>query len=74
MSRTIAISDEAYKLLKRSKLPGESFSSVITRSLRKGKLSEIVGSGTISRADWEDAMESLLTAEAISSKKLRGVS
>lgn len=71
MARTIAISDEVYELLKRSKLPGESFSTVIKRSLHKRKLSEIAGHGTLSRDDWAKAKESLAEAETMTSRKLR---
>lgn len=72
MARTIAISDEVYELLKRSKFPGESFSAVIKRSLQtKRRLSEVVGSGTIGRADWEDARVHLLMSESITTRKLR---
>jgi predicted CopG family antitoxin len=63
MARSIAISDEVYELLKKAKLPGESFSSVIRRNLRKGKLIEIAGSGTISKADWKRAKKHLSIAE-----------
>jgi predicted CopG family antitoxin len=70
LARTIAISDEVYELLKKSKLPSESFSSVIRRNLRKGKLSEIVGSGTITRTDWEKAKKYLSAAERITTRGL----
>lgn len=70
MARTIAVSDEVYELLTKSKLPGESFSSVIKRSVRKGRLSEIAGSKTISREDWRDARARLLEAEVLTAEKL----
>ncbi len=70
MARTIAISDEVYELLRKSKLPGESFSSVIKRGLRKGRLSEIAGSKTISTADWEVAREHLRAAETATMRRL----
>ena len=70
MARTIALSDEVYKLLKKSKLPGESFSSVIKRSLQKGRLSDIAGSNTISRADWESAKEHLFAAETMTAREM----
>ena len=43
------ISDDVYEELKRLKGPNESFSDVIRKLLagRRGKLSEIAGSGTI---------------------------
>ena len=70
MARTIAISDEVYELLKKSKLPSESFSSVIRRSLRKGKLGDIAGSGTISKTDWERARKRLSMAESRTVREL----
>jgi predicted CopG family antitoxin len=70
LARTIAISDDVYDLLKKSKLPNESFSAVIRRNLRKGKLVEIAGSGTISKGDWERAKKHLVSSESRSLKKL----
>jgi predicted CopG family antitoxin len=72
VARAIAISDEVYELLKRSKLPGESFSSVIKRGLQSRKLSEIAGSGTLSAADWRAARARLDEADAESAKELTG--
>jgi predicted CopG family antitoxin len=63
MAKTIAVSDEVYKLLERSKLPGESFSDVIMKGLRKATILEIKGSGTISRSDWERAKKEISSAE-----------
>lgn len=52
MAKTIAVSDDVYEVLAKIKLPGESFSDVIRRSLRKGaRLSDIAGSKTISRKE-----------------------
>lgn len=70
MARTIAISDEVYELLRKSKLPGESFSAVIKRSLRKGRLSDIAGSMTISKTDWEKARQHLFAAEVKTTREL----
>jgi predicted CopG family antitoxin len=70
LARTIAISDEVYELLKRSKLPGETFSNVIKRSLHKRKLSDIARSRTLSTADWTLAKEHFAEAELITSRKL----
>jgi predicted CopG family antitoxin len=72
LARTITISDEVYELLKRSKLPNESFSAVIRRNLRKGKLVEIAGSGTLSKDDWERAKKHLAASERRSLRKLTG--
>jgi predicted CopG family antitoxin len=59
LARTIAISDEVHELLKRSKLPTGSFSSVIRRNLKKGKISEIASRGTITKADWRETKKYL---------------
>jgi predicted CopG family antitoxin len=74
LARTIAISDEVYELLKRSKLPGESFSTVIKRSLHKRNLSEVAGSRTLAREDWAKARERLAEAEQMTSQRLSGKS
>ncbi len=55
MARTIAISDEVYEMLKKLKLPGESFSDVIKRLIKRGgRLSDIAGSGTVTKEGWEE--------------------
>jgi len=59
LAKKIAVSNEVYDLLRRSKLPRESFSSLIKRKLQKGMLSEIVGKGTITKAHWEKAKKRL---------------
>jgi len=54
MAKTIAVSDDVYELLVKSKLPNESFSETIRRTLKKGmKLSDIAGSRTVTKEDWE---------------------
>lgn len=54
MARTIAVSDDVYKLLAKSKLPSESFSDVIRRAMKRGmNLSDIAGSRTLTKEDWE---------------------
>ena len=64
MAKTIAVSDEVYKKLKKAKKPGESFSSTIKRSLEmKPKLSSIAGNRTLSREDWKEAKRALAKAE-----------
>lgn len=71
MARTIAVSDEVYGLLKKNKLPEESFSKVIKRSLkRRPKLSDIAGSGTLSKEAWKRAQAELKKSEALTTKKL----
>lgn len=63
MARTIAVSDDVYELLVKSKLPNESFSDVIRRSLKKGmRLSDIAGSLTISKEEW-DRVEKVFEAQ-----------
>jgi predicted CopG family antitoxin len=58
MARTIAVSDDVYQLLAKSKLPSESFSDVIRRALKKGmNLSDIAGSRTITKEDWEKVIK-----------------
>jgi predicted CopG family antitoxin len=49
MLKTIAISHEAYELLKNSRLPGESFSDTIRRNLKKNKLADISNAKSLSR-------------------------
>ena len=71
MAKTIAISDEVYKLLKKAKLPNESFSSVIKRNFKRGRISDLAGRMTISRKDWQEAMQHLATSEFATSKKLK---
>lgn len=44
MTKTISLSDEAYKLLRRHKLAHESFSDTVIRLTRQGRrLSEVMG-------------------------------
>ncbi len=44
MTKTISLSDEAYRILQRHKLAGESFSDTVLRLAReRGKLSEVIG-------------------------------
>ena len=53
MAKKIAVSDEVYELLSRFKLPGESFSDVIKRVIkRRGKLMDIAGKKTITKEQW----------------------
>ena len=58
MAKTIAVSDDVYKLLTKFKLPSESFSDVIRRALKKGmNLSDIAGSRTVTKEDWEKVVK-----------------
>ena len=70
MAKTIAISDEVYALLKKSKLPGESFSSVIKRSVKKGRLAGIAGRKTLTRSDWSAAKAKIAEQEALTAEAL----
>ena len=72
MAKTIAISDEVYELLKKTRLPGESFSMTIRRNLKKNELSDIVGSGTIILEDWRETRMRLISAETRTAEKLPG--
>jgi predicted CopG family antitoxin len=72
MAKTIAISNDVYQLLSRAKLPGESFSDVIRRGMKRPvKLSDIAGSKTISKEDWQRAQAVIRNAEAETSRRLR---
>ncbi|MBX5320948.1 MAG: antitoxin VapB family protein [Candidatus Bathyarchaeota archaeon] len=58
MAKTIAVSDDVYEMLLKAKLPNESFSDVIRRSIKKGmKLTDIAGSKTISKEDWKKVLK-----------------
>lgn len=71
MAKTIAVSDDVYQLLRKVKLPGESFSDVIRRGLGHGvKLTDIYGSGTISKADWARVRKTIRESEMITRRKL----
>lgn len=55
MARTIAVSEEVYALLKKNKLPKESFSRAIKRSVKKSvKLIDIAGIKILTKEDWND--------------------
>jgi predicted CopG family antitoxin len=57
--------------LRKVKLPGESFSDVIRRILsRRVKLTDIYGSGTISKADWIRVQRTIRESEEITRRKL----
>ncbi len=73
MAKTIAVSDDVYKKLKKARMPGESFSSTIKRSLEmKPKLSDVVGTRTLSREDWRVAQRILAKSERKTLEKLVG--
>ncbi|MCD6563997.1 MAG: antitoxin VapB family protein [Thermoproteales archaeon] len=53
MDKVIMIADDIYERLRRMKRPGESFSDVIACLLSdKPRLSDIAGSKTISKKEW----------------------
>ena len=55
LAKTIAVSNEVYEVLKKIKLPGESFSDVIMRLIkRRGSLLDIVGSNTVAEDGWKN--------------------
>jgi predicted CopG family antitoxin len=43
VARTISLSEDAYQALAASKRPGESFSDVVRRLVRRRSLTELVG-------------------------------
>jgi predicted CopG family antitoxin len=72
MAKRIAISDDVYQLLSRAKLPGESFSDVIRRMMKQPvKLSDIAGTKTLSKEDWQRAQAVIRKAEAETGRLLR---
>jgi len=72
VARTIAVSDDVYDLLVKSKLPHESFSDVIRRSLRKGmRLSDIAGSRTINKEDWKKVVKTFERQKRIDEERRR---
>ncbi len=71
MAKTIAVSNDVYELLRKVKLPGESFSDVIRRGLSNGvKLTDIYGNGTIGKADWIRVRKTIRESEEITRRKL----
>jgi len=71
MTKTITVSDDVYELLVKAKLPNESFSDVIRRSIKKGmKISDIAGSKTISEEDWKKALKAFKPQEKSTMKRI----
>ncbi len=71
MAKTIAISDDVYQLLTKAKLPGESFSDVIRRGMKRGvKLYEVWGSGTLTEEDWQKTKKLIKEAEAVTNRRI----
>ena len=72
MAKNIAVSDDVYELLKKTKIPGESYSDVIRRGLKRSlRLSDIAGSKTITTEQWLRTQKVLRTSEGLSRGKLR---
>jgi len=70
MTKTITVSDDVYELLVKAKLPNESFSDVIRRSIKKGmKISDIAGSKTISEEDWKKVLKAFKPHEKPTMKR-----
>jgi predicted CopG family antitoxin len=73
MAKTIAVSDDVYRRLKKARMPGESFSATIRRTLdARPKLSTIVGSGTLTREEWTETKKILEKSERKTIEKLTG--
>jgi predicted CopG family antitoxin len=73
MAKTIAVSDDVYKKLKKARIPGESFSSTIKRSLEmKPRLSDVIGTQTLTREDWREAQRVLAKSDRKTLQKLTG--
>lgn len=71
MAKNIAVSNDVYELLRKVKLPGESFSDVIRRQFKQGaRLSDIRGSSIISKQDWLKVRKTIRESELITQKKL----
>jgi predicted CopG family antitoxin len=52
VARNIPVSEEAYALLTRLRLPRESFSDVIRRLAARAPLSGIAGARTVTKDEW----------------------
>ncbi|MEM2254307.1 MAG: antitoxin VapB family protein [Candidatus Bathyarchaeia archaeon] len=72
MAKTIAVSDDVYELLLKAKLPNESFSDVIRRSIKKGmRISDIAGSKTVSEEDWKKVQKAFEPQKRADEEKRR---
>jgi predicted CopG family antitoxin len=61
-----------YELLRKSKVPGESYADVIRRGLKRGlRLSDVAGSRTITTEQWRRTQKVLKSANLLTRKKLR---
>jgi len=72
MAKTIAVSNDVYELLKKSKLPDESFSETIRRALKKGmKVSDIAGSRTVTKEEWSKVTEAFKTQKKLDKERTK---
>lgn len=72
MAKTIAVSDEVYKKLKKARMPGESFSSAIKRNLEaRPKLSSLIGDQILSPEDWATTRHFLNKSQRKTAEKLK---
>jgi len=72
VAKTIAVSDDVYESLSKLKLPEESFSDIIRKSLKKGiRLSDIAGSRTITREDWQRVTRAFEGQRALDEERKR---
>ena len=70
-TKTITIMEDAYKVLRREKHPGESFTEVILRRFGgkpKGSLMECFGTWKMSKEEWKE----IKADEASKLKAIRG--
>jgi predicted CopG family antitoxin len=73
MARTIAVSDEVYVLLKKNKLPNESFSKAIKRNVKKSvRLIDIAGTKILTKEDWTGIEKHLKNAQKKALESLMG--
>lgn len=70
MAKTIAISDDVYELLSGAKMPGESFSDVIRRRLRRAPLSGLSGKKTLTTEEWKEVVRQVASAEEETARNL----
>ena len=72
MAKTIAVADDVYESLSKLKLPEESFSDIIRKSLKKGiRLSDIAGSRTITKEDWQKVIQAFGEQRALDEERKR---
>jgi len=72
VAKTIAVADDVYESLSKLKLPEESFSDIIRKSLKKGiRLSDIAGSRTITKEDWQKVIQAFGEQRALDEERKR---